>query len=83
MEFKAIVNFLGSLAHYRVRTEAKGVFAAHLEKYEGPDSVSPPEEVTLVRSVRHWSGSYSEQYFIDELGEEIEKRVRGGNPHEL
>lgn len=83
MEFKAIVNFLGSLAHYRVSTEAKGIFSAHLEKYEGGDSVVPPTEVTLVRSVRHWSGSYSEQYFIDELGEEIDKRVRGSNPHDM
>lgn len=81
MKLKAVVQFLGDRAHYSVTQVKKGIFDAKLLRYEGSSGVTPPEAVTLVRGVRHWVGSYDEPYFVDELGQAIEERVRRGHPH--
>lgn len=81
MEMKAVVRFLGDLAHYSVTPEEYGIYHARLLKYEGPDGVTPPESVLLVKSARNWVGSYEESYFVSELGDAIEQRLRdGGDP---
>lgn len=82
MKLKAVVQFLGDRAHYSVTQVKKGIYDAHLLRYEGSSGVTPPQNVTLVRGVRHWVGSYDEPYFVDELGQAIEERVRHGNPHQ-
>jgi hypothetical protein len=81
MKLKAVVQFLGDRAHYSITQVKKGIYDAKLLRYEGSSGVTPPEAVTLVRGVRHWVGSYDEPYFVDELGNAIEERVRHGNPH--
>lgn len=78
-----MVSYLGDMAHYVFTSEATGVYHARLLKYEGPDGVSPPECVLLVKSARKWVGSYEETYFVQELGYAIEQRVRSGDPHSL
>lgn len=81
MELLATVQFYGDPAHYSVTLEREGVYNARLLTYEGPNIMAPPENVILVRSVRKWSGSYSEQEFIEELGRAIDDRHRGdGEP---
>lgn len=59
----------------------RGIYDAHLERYEGPCGVTPPQDITLVRGVRRWVGSYEESYLVQELGRAIEDRVRTGDPH--
>ena len=81
MKLKAVVPFLGERAYYEVIPEAPDIYQARLIKYEGSDGVTPPQSITLVRSVRRWAGSYDERYFVDALGEAIDERVREGNPH--
>jgi hypothetical protein len=83
MRWQAEVRFLGEKAHYTVTQVRRGLYDAHLVRYEGPSGVTPPQDVTLVRGVRHWVGSYEESYFVEELGRAIEDRVRAGNPHQL
>ena len=81
MELLATVQFYGDPAHYAVTLEREGIYNARLLTYEGPNIMAPPDNVILVRSVRKWSGSYSEQDFIEELGRAIDERQRSdGEP---
>ncbi len=81
MELTAIVQFYGDPAHYVVTIEGDGIFNARLMGYEGPNIIAPPDNIILVRSVRKWSGSYSEKDFIEELGRAIDERQRNnGEP---
>lgn len=79
MEMKTTVQFFGDSAHYKVSIEKDGIYRAQLVNYDGPNIIAPPEEVILVRSVRKWSGSYSEQDFITELGRAIDERNRNSS----
>ena len=84
MELTAVVQYLGDKAYYSITPESCGIYHAQLIKYEGPDGVTPPENVILVRGSRHhWIGSSQEQHFLDELGKSIEERVRGSDPHSV
>lgn len=83
MNLKACVWFAGELAHYSITPDNYGIYQARLIKYEGPDGVTPPENVLLVRSARQWVGSYDEAYFVQDLGNAIDERVREGDPHAL
>ena len=83
MEMTAVVQYLGDLAHYSITPESDGIFSAQLLKYEGPNVVTPPHNLVLVRGVRKWVGSYEEQYFVEELGRAIDERVRDGEPHSM
>ena len=77
MELLATVQFYGDPAHYSVTLEREGIYNARLLAFDGPNIIAPPDNVILVRSVRKWSGSYSEQDFIEELGRIIDERQRG------
>ncbi len=82
MELTAIVRYLGDLAHYSVTPESNGIYHAKLIRYEGPDVVTPPENLILVRGARnYWVGSTAEQPLLDALGQSIEERVSSGGPH--
>lgn len=83
MELKACVWYLGDLAHYAIFPDYSGIYQARLIRYEGPDVVTPPEYVLLVRSARQWVGSCDESWFVADLGRAIDERVRGGDPHSL
>ena len=80
MEMKAVVQYLGNRAHYAITPESQGIYYARLTKYEGPEDVTPPENIILVRGPRQWVGSYDERSLLDELGQSIDQRVRGGEP---
>ncbi|HEX6333959.1 MAG TPA: hypothetical protein VFZ78_07015 [Flavisolibacter sp.] len=80
MELKAVVAYDGGVAHYSVSPESTGLYQARLEKYEGSGDRTPPEELILVRGVRHWSGSTEQQVLLDELGRAIESREREDHP---
>ena len=79
MEWKAIVQYRGQYAHYEILPENGGIYQARLLKYEGPTRETPPQTILLVKGFRHWTGSYSEPYFIEELGKAIEERDRQGD----
>lgn len=83
MELKACVWYLGDPAYYSITPDDYGIYQARLVRYEGPDLVTPPEHVLLVRSARQWVGSCDEPWFIQDLGRIIDERVRGRDPHSL
>lgn len=77
MELTVAVCFLGDLAHYAISRESQGIYLARLLRYEGPDGVTPPESLTLVRGTRHWVGSYDEAWFVAALGRALEETIEG------
>jgi hypothetical protein len=80
MEMRAVVQYRGEFAHYEITPDKQGIYQARLLKYEGPSGQTPPQTVLLVKSFRHWTGSFSEPYFIEALGKAIEERNREGDP---
>ena len=78
---QAVVPFLGDTAHCSVTQGQRGIYDAHLERYEGPSGITPPADITLARGVRRWVGSYKEAYFVQERGRAIEDRIRSAQPH--
>jgi hypothetical protein len=83
MGWKAKVDYLGGRAHYEIAPEAGGIFQARLLKYTGGDMVTPPAQITLVKSVRKWVGSSEERPLIAALGQVVDRRVRGSHPHDV
>ena len=83
MEVIAVVQFAGNQAQYTITPENYGIYHARLQTFEGKEGPVPPLSVTLVRGVRHWVGSSDNNHFINELGNAIDQRVRGTDPHAL
>lgn len=83
MKLKAVIQYLGKRATYEISPDTAGIYQARLLRYNGGDLVTPPQEITLVRSVRRWAGSNEERPVIDALGKIIDRRVRGSNPHDV
>lgn len=83
MKLRAKVQYLGKRAYYEIFPEAGGVYQARLLKYEGGDWLTPPERITLVRSVRRWAGSHGERPLLDALGRIIDRRGRSSHPHDV
>lgn len=81
MEMKAVVQYLGNWAHYAITPESDGIYNAQLTRYDGPEVVTPPEKILLVRGPRQWVGSHDERILLDELGWSIDARVREGEPN--
>lgn len=75
MKLNATVNHKGALACFEIRREAPGIYYADLISYEGNETQSPPGEITLIKSVRHWTGSSNDKSLLNQLGKEIEEKL--------
>ena len=73
MKLNATVNHKGALACFEIRSEAPGIYYADLIYYEGSKTECPPNEITLIQSVRHWTGSFNDKTLLNQLGEKIEE----------
>ena len=74
MKLKAVVQYLGKAAFYTIYPEGRGIYNARLESYDGPDAITPPEQVLLVKGPRRWTGCTEEQLIAD-LGQAIEEEL--------
>ena len=72
MKLDAIVKVQDNVAHFIVSPVGKGVYLAFLSGYQGAPELSPPEEIVLVRGLRHWTGSCDNHDLISELGDVID-----------
>lgn len=79
MKLKAVVKYLGALAHYVVSRTRGGIYEAKLTQYEGNKGSQPPEEILMVRSVGHWSGDIQDKDLTDKIGYCIEEEGRKGD----
>jgi hypothetical protein len=71
MKVTASVEFKGGTAHFAIRSANSGIYHANLLRYEGNTFDTPPNEVTIIRGVRQWTGSCNEDLQIEKLGEVI------------
>jgi hypothetical protein len=69
----AIVRLGDSLVHYRVSSEARGIYQATLVRYEGCPTEEPPKTFLLVKSFRRWIGSDVNVDLLNEVGNVIDK----------
>jgi len=72
MKLDAIVKVQENVAHFTVSPLGRGVYLAFLTGYQGAPEQSPPEEIVLVRGLRHWTGSCDHTDLVNELGEVID-----------
>ena len=79
MKLKAVVKYLGSMAHYIVSRTRAGIYEARLTRYEGSGNSQPPEEILMVRSLGHWSGDIQDKDLTDKIGYTIEEEGRKGD----
>lgn len=77
MWFSAIAKHKGGLAHYNIIQESEHVYHAILVKYDGKEVCTPPVDILLIRSIRHWSGSIDDHSLMNELGVVIDRRING------
>jgi hypothetical protein len=82
MEMSAAVEFRGALAHFRIRKDNAGIYFAHLLRYEGNPFESPPEEITILRGVRQWTGSCNDDLLLSRLGKIIDEYLANTISHE-
>lgn len=75
MELTIVISYLGYPARYAISRESQGVYGARLLAYEGPDAITPPETLTLVRGTRTWIGSCDEGWLVAEVGRALETAV--------
>ena len=72
----ASVFFRGASANFHIRSDSAGIYYAKLVSYEGDAAQSPPNEITIMRGIRQWTGSYNEDFLLFRLGKIIEERLR-------
>lgn len=72
MKLNAIVKVNEEVAQYTVSPAGRGVYVARLCPGSDRSKSSFPEEIVLVRGIRHWTGSCEESHLIRELGEVID-----------
>jgi hypothetical protein len=58
---------------YEINKVAAGIYSAYLIYYDGKDNPLPPLEITLLRGVRHWTGSCENGILLNSIGLMIEK----------
>ena len=68
MELEATIEYKNDRACFRINQESEGIFTAYLISFSGDDSGDLPAEITLVRSIRNWTGSTEDEVLLRELG---------------
>ena len=79
MKLRAVVKYLGALAHYIVKRIGGGIYEARLLQYEGTPDLQPPKEILMVRNVGHWSGDIEDKTLTDKIGYSLEQEAMKGD----
>jgi hypothetical protein len=74
VELEAMIAYKNGRACFRIHQESEGIFTAYLITFLGENSESPPEEITMVRSIRNWIGSTEDEILLRELGAFIDNQ---------
>jgi hypothetical protein len=70
-------------ACFLIRKENPGIYLARLTYYNGDRTDNPPDEITLIRGSRHWTGSFADNTLLNELGKSIEDLFSKLSPKEF
>lgn len=73
MDLKVNVKYGNGNACFMIHRESPGIYSACLVYFDGPEEFLPPSNITLVRGVRQWTGSYNNIDLLNELGKIIEE----------
>lgn len=73
MQMEVIVNYGKGRACFKIRKENPGIYYADLLYYDGINKQDLPEKITLIRGIRHWTGSFNDPTLLNELGKIIEE----------
>jgi hypothetical protein len=73
------VRYRKGEACYTIKRESPGIYLASLMYYHGNNSQGPPPEITLIRGIRYWTGSFDDKLLLNELGKTIEQSFRTAN----
>lgn len=68
MDVEAQINYKDSPVRFRIRQERKGIFTACLISPEDANNRDLPKEITMIRSIRNWTGSIDDEKLLRELG---------------
>lgn len=63
-----MIEYKSGRACFRIRQEREGIFTASLVSVDGGHGPDLPKEITMVRSVRNWTGSVDDEILLRELG---------------
>lgn len=72
MKLELMLIYNGGNAFYKIHQEEVGIFTAYLISFDGKATQAPPEIITLVKSVRNWTGSAEDDSLIRDLGDLID-----------
>ena len=81
MKMQALIKYGDGEAVYDIRRENPGIYSGTLVYYTGSVKTLPPDELTLVRGVRGWTGSCDDVQLLNDLGQVIIESLRTDNPH--
>ncbi|MGZ8561410.1 MAG: hypothetical protein ACXWV3_07435 [Flavisolibacter sp.] len=70
-EMEVVIVYKGALAYYNIVCEKDDVYSAYLKNCDGFEK--PQGTLTLVKSIRHWTGSVEDDELLFELGKAIER----------
>jgi len=76
MELNANVKYGNGSACFVIRKENPGIYYAYLIYFDGDKKLAPPQNITLVRGIRQWTGSFDEPELLNDLGKVIEEAYR-------
>ncbi len=74
---EVVIVYKGALAYYNIVREKDDVYSAYLKNCNGFEK--PQHTLTLVKSIRHWTGSVEDDELLFELGRAIERRQDADN----
>lgn len=72
IELEANVKCGSGRACFKIRKENPGIYLADLSHFEGAQKELPPKQITLIRGMRHWTGSCDNEVLLNQLGKIIE-----------
>lgn len=82
MELDVVIKYGAGEAVYRIQMEDPGLYFATRLRFDGSDEAAPPDEITLVRGIRKWTGSIRDEALLSDLGRSIQKALARAKPEQ-
>jgi hypothetical protein len=73
MELDAEINYRNARACFKIHKESAGIYYANLIHFDGDKKLAPPPKITMIKSLRQWTGSHNDLELLNALGKIIEE----------
>lgn len=74
MKLETKIIYHSAYAYFRIHEERAGIYTAYLICFDGDDTHTPPEAITLLKGVRNWTGSVDDEVLLAQLGAFIDTK---------